>query len=313
MADDIPQAAELSPTCVRALVDAFLADLTEQGRKAATVKHYTKRLKPFVAKFGLREFATLEPLEIKSYMSQVNRYPAGHKKAGELMANSTRASNAIVLELLQDFAIEVRAIPGKILPRLEKPLGRRREVVPTVDEVNRMMKAAAPAAALLIKALNQCGARPSELTGAKISDWHRNDNEIVLTEHKTSAATGESRVIGVGKVFARTLAKAAGDRGPDGNLFLNTEGKPWTVDSLAKYVNRLRKRLGIREGVVPYGLRHKFLTELCEVASLEDAADAANHKKLDTTRVYVHKDRKRRGETQDLINHDDEDELPAAA
>lgn len=300
---------EQSPTCVAALESAFVDDLADRGKKPATIKHYRKRLKPFVAKFGAREFGSLTPLEIKAYMKEVNRYPAGHKRAGELMANATRASNAIVLELLEAFAIEVKAIPGKILPRLEKPISRRRDVVPTVEEVKAIIKASAPAAQLIINGLNQCGARPSELTGAKISEWHRDQRAIILPDHKTVAKTGEPRRIGVGKRFEKTLIAAVGTR-TEGHLFVNTQGQPWTTDSLAKYVNRIRTRLKIRPGVVPYGLRHKFLTKLCEVTSIEDAADAADHSSIKTTMQYLHKDRGKRSDIQDLATDGEDDEEP---
>lgn len=295
----------LSPTCVKSLVEAWLADLADQNKKSATIKHYRKRIHPFVVRFASREFGSIAPLETKAYMREVNRFPVGHKRAGELMANATRSSNAVVLELLESFALEVKAIPGKILPRLEKPISPRRDVVPTVDEVKAILAAAAPAARLIITALNQCGARPSELTGAKISDWHRDDREIVLADHKTVTKTGEPRRIGVGKRLEKTLSSAVGDR-TDGFLFLNTQGKPWSTDSLAKYVNRIRTRLKIRPGVVPYGLRHKFLTKLCQVTSIEEAADAANHGSIKTTMQYVHKDKSKRADNQDLATDDDE-------
>lgn len=316
MADGIPQLEELSPTCVMRLAELLFVDMADRGLKESSIKHYRKRLKPFITKFGPREFASLEPLEVKAYMGGVNRYPAEHKKAGQLMANATRASNATSLELLEAFAIEVRAIPGKILPRLEKPKAKRRETVPTKDEVGQMQRAAAPAAALLMKALNQCAARPSELIGARIHNWHRDEKKIILQDHKTSESTGESRRIPVGKVFARTLATAAGDRGPDEFLFLNTQGKPWSLDTFEKYVSRLRRRLGIREGVVPYGLRHRALTDLSEKAKIEDVARIANHKKLDTTMIYIHKDDDPLADYQDLVNEEDDDgdeELPKAA
>ena len=132
---------------------------------------------------------------------------------------------------------------------------------------------------------------------------------LIAARGPTWAPTGEPRRIGVGKRFEKTLTAAVGDR-TEGPLFLNTVGKPWTTDSLAKYVNRVRTRLKIRPGVVPYGLRHKFLTKLCEVTSIEEAADAADHGSIKTTMQYVHKDRSKRADNQDLATDGEDDEEP---
>lgn len=304
--------APLSPTCVESLVEAWLAQIGED-KKPGTLEHYTKRIKPFRIKFRARQFSELTPIEILAYMREVNRFQPPHKKAGELKANATRAANAVVLELLQAFAIMVRAMPGPILPKLEKPIGRRREVLPTDDEVKRIVKAACPEFARIYKALDRSGARPGELCGATIADWNRTTREIVLQEHKTSETTGDVRRIAVGKILEKILLEAIGER-TSGPIFLNTAGKQWTVDSLSRHFARLRDQLGLNKAIVNYCCRHRVGTKLCEKGNIEDAADALNHKKIETTRHYVHKDRARLADNQDQMDAGDEapDEAPPA-
>ncbi|MES2793199.1 MAG: tyrosine-type recombinase/integrase [Planctomycetota bacterium] len=309
--EDPPEEVKLSPTCVESLVEAWLAQIAED-KKPSTLEHYTKRIKPFRTAFRTKEFAELLPIEVLAYMREVNRFQPPHKKSGQLKSNATRASNAIVLELLQAFAIMVRVMPGPILPKLEKPIGRRREILPTDDEVKRVVKEACPEFGLIYKALDRAGARPSEFCGAKIADWNRENKEIVLKDHKTSESTGEVRRIAVGKILERMLLQAIGER-TSGHIFLNSVGTPWTIDSLDRHFARVRDKLGINKAVVVYCNRHRVGTKLCEKGKIEDAADALNHKRLETTRLYVHKDRARLADTQDQMSTDEDDENEDAA
>lgn len=287
-------------TIVSDLVNAYLSQVADE-HKPATALHYRKRLRPFVAKFGDRAFAQITALEFRNYVSEINRFPAGHKRAGQHKAAATRASNVIVLQLLQAFAIDLQELDKPILPKLEKPKGRRREDLPTALEVKAILKRCRPAFALIYRALRQSGARPSELVGATIADWRRDENQIVLIEHKTSESTGESRKIPVGKRLAKLLESATAGR-TEGPIFLNTLRKPWTVPSLSKAFSRLRDAAKVRRTIVLYCTRHEAATKLCETHSLEDAADLLNHKNLQTTRGYVHKNRKRLQAMQDTLD-----------
>lgn len=55
-----------------------------------------------------------------------------------------------------------------------------------------------------------------------------------------------------------------------GHLFLNSRGEPWTTDTVRLRFSRLRETLGLSDGVIPYGTRHRF------------ASDAINRQKMDS-------------------------------
>jgi site-specific recombinase XerD len=57
----------------------------------------------------------------------------------------------------------------------------------------------------------------------------------------------------------QTLTKILSER-RDNHLFLNDRGKPWTKDSVALRMRRLRDKLGLA-GVVAYSYRHSFATD----------------------------------------------------
>ncbi len=66
---------------------------------------------------------------------------------------------------------------------------------------------------------------------------------------------------------------------PEGPLFRNTRGKPWTRNAIRIRFRNLRKRLGLAPGVVAYAFRHTYITDALEkgvpIASL---AELAGHK-----------------------------------
>src|SRR5262249_5209069 len=67
----------------------------------------------------------------------------------------------------------------------------------------------------------------------------------------------------------------------EGHLLLNRNGEPWTTNTLRLRFSRLRKKLGLSNGVIPYGTRHRF------------ASDAINRQKMDSlivARLMGHSD-----------------------
>ncbi len=47
---------------------------------------------------------------------------------------------------------------------------------------------------------------------------------------------------------------------PDGPIFRNTQGRPWTKDAIACRFRRMKKKVNIK-GLCAYGIRHSFATE----------------------------------------------------
>jgi integrase len=297
---------------VQFLFELFIADVAET-KSAATLVHYTKRLKPFVKRFGDREISELQPIEIKAYVNELNRFQAPHKKAGQLKASATRASNVVVLQLLQAFTIDLRVLSAPFLPKLDVPVGARRSTLPTAEQVQVILRGAGRRFKLIYRGLRQSGARPSELVRATIADWHRAEKEIVLTYHKTAEATGEIRRIGVGHKLQQILESSTKGR-TEGPLFLNVYGAAWTVNAVSRTFSKLRDKAGIPKSIVLYTARHEHATLLCEKVGLDEAADALNHKSINTTRHYVHKKKQKLLDNQDLMDDAGEaDELPPPA
>src|SRR5262249_54482293 len=80
---------------------------------------------------------------------------------------------------------------------------------------------------------------------------------------KTTRRTGRSRVI---YLTARMIDMCRGliDRHPEGPIFRNRNGQPWTRNSMACRFKRMRDNLGFGEEATAYAVRHGFATTALE-------------------------------------------------
>lgn len=290
---------------VAQLVAVFL-DWNRRHRKPPTQRFYAARLRLFLAKFSDRPAASLTSLEIDEYLHA----------AGQGMSDSTRHHNAVALVTLQNFAIRERLIPAVWFARLEKPRIGRRERVPEPGEIARILQHASPRFRLIYAALAYSGARPGELVRAQVADVDWTKGAIVLQEHKTSGKTGKPRVIPIGKALARILREAIGEH-TAGHVFVDENGKPWTVDGLGSIHRRLRKAAGLDKSLTLYCLRHRAATELLRAGvGIKDVSQILGHASVITTEIYLHRDVSELRDVQDRLPELpdlDEDQSPPKA
>lgn len=294
--DQAPRSAK----CVSAIVEAFLR-WCKATKKLNTFKQYRSRLTPFVTKFAQRDFASLEPIEIDDWLLEVNHFPDGRAKAPD-----TRRITAIALMLLQQYAIDKRVIEKKIIDKLEKPAGRKRKRLPQASEIAALEKHSSTEFARILRAFCQSGARPNELARATFENWDRQRSMIVLKEHKTDA-TGEARLIAVGKKLLPILEEATAGR-DSGPLFLTPRGRAWTSATLSQTFARSRQKAGLPDDLILYGMRHKYATELCRKKGIHAAKSSLGHRSIKTTEGYVHDDDNDLLAAQDAVG----DELPVS-
>ena len=105
---------------------------------------------------------------------------------------------------------------------------------------------------------SRCGARPQQIREVCKENVYHDGQAWVFKNHKTNSKTGKSLVVPLSPCL-RTLTRILIAK-RDGNLFLNDRRKPWTKDSIALRLRRMREKLGI-EGLVAYSYRHTFATD----------------------------------------------------
>ncbi len=195
------------------------------------------------------------------------RHITGYLKPG--WSPSTRRSHIKTILACLNRAVKDGLIAENPVKDVEKPAWERREKILTGEELAKLMAAAKEPFRSLLVAMTESGCRPSEICGLKVEDCFPDQN-IWLVENKTKNQTGvKKRPIYLTPELAGLTRTLIGSR-TGGHLFLNRQRQPWTTDTLRLRFRRLRKKLGLSDGVIPYGTRHRF------------ASDAINRQKMDS-------------------------------
>ena len=161
--------------------------------------------------------------------------------------------------------------------------------VPSQDEV-RLLIESIPGETLrgrrdraLFELLYATGARVSELTGARVRDYHA-DLEVLRLRGKG----GKERVVPVGRSARDAVATHLEDRddpAPDAPLVASHRGRHLTRDR----VLRLLREYGGEGAPSPHGLRHAFATHLLEGdADVRAVQELLGHASVATTQLYTH-------------------------
>ncbi|MGO9470508.1 MAG: tyrosine-type recombinase/integrase [Isosphaeraceae bacterium] len=163
---------------------------------------------------------------------------------------------------------------------IEKPAWERREKILTAEELAKLLAAAREPFKTLLKAMADSGCRPGEICSLKVENCFP-DQSIWLVANKTKNKTGvRERPVYLTPELAELTRSLIGGR-TEGYLFLNRDGNPWTTDTVRCRFRNLREKLGLSDGAIPYGTRHRF------------ASDAINRQKMDSlvvARLLGHSD-----------------------
>lgn len=133
------------------------------------------------------------------------------------------------------------------------------------------------------------GARPGEMRAARVADVDFDIGALILSDHKTKrAARGRPRIIYLNRV-GLSLVRWLMLHGDGEHLFVNGAGRPWTRSALTKHFRAVRRRSGLRDGVVLHGCRHSFASgAIVNGLDLATVAELLGHASVTATARYVH-------------------------
>lgn len=127
----------------------------------------------------------------------------------------------------------------------------------------------------VLRAIYMLGAGPTELSRVTWQDidWER--RSVLVRRFKGDGSELQRFLPIPPEYFAdleakRRLANGAGFGGPQDFVWTNSRGNRIDARPLAKEVRLVARKLGLPQGTVSYGLRHKFATELLEAGVGED-------------------------------------------
>jgi integrase len=259
------------------LFEKFLASVQEKPTHRPT-KHVLKRL---LAGFGDLKVSKLRPHHLTDYLKDKPLKPSSKRSyADRLIAclNWGVASGWLDANPLK--------VPGFKRPGRHE---RRKEVLDT-ETMDRLEAAAPPALQAFLIVLRESGARPVELTRARVE---RYKDGVMHFPNKTAEKTGEAeRPIFLNERARAVVERAIGTR-TEGPILRTPWGEAWSVHNLQQHFYRLRKRIGLGRGILLYGYRHSMASRAINETNVNPAlvAKLLGHTDLVyLMRNYFHED-----------------------
>ncbi len=282
--------AKTEKTVVAKAADQFLRELRARNASLHTIKAYSGDLANFAAYTGSRDWASIDHVAIRGFLSHL--YEKGLGKTS--VARSLAAVRSLYRWLAQEGTVEQNPASLVSTPKLAKKLPR----VPTIEEMNSVLDGEMPEAAsfperdrLMLELLYGCGIRNSELIGINLDDI-RLSAEAILIRGKGK----KERYVPFGDSVRTALAgylparkRVLGERKKNSPaLLLNQRGGRLTTRSVGRIIKQIAVAKGLSPDVHPHTLRHAFGTHMLEEgADLRAIQEMLGHERLSTTQRYT--------------------------
>jgi integrase len=267
------QAAAADPTTLIAVCERFL--LWSQANQAPkTHRWYQDFLVDFLREAPIAYVADLKPIHVTEWVDSRQNTWGDAARRGAITAVK-RALN---------WAVEQGILEANPVASLSRPPIPKRETLVSPEDHQRMLGATDEPFARVLTALWELGARPIEVrtvTAAEVAQ--AGDAWVFGPDHpanKTGKKTRRPRVIYLTPVMIELTHRLLAER-PEGHLFRDRRGKPWTSNAIRCRMTRLRKKLGLPEGTVAYSYRHTAATEALEAGTdVATVAELLGHRDI---------------------------------
>ncbi len=260
-------------TTIYELSQAYL-DWCKANRKPTTYARHLYFLKSFICKIGKR----LRPSRLK-----VHHVAKWHEGLG---VGSTTQNDAIgIVQRMLNWAVEQEYLYRNPILGMKKPRRKRRDIFYTPEQWAQVREHAREPLVSFLDFLYLTGCRPLEARSIETRHLH---DDLVIFPTDESKGELEPRVIYLVPEAQKILTLLA-DEQPNGVLFRNSRGRPWTKDSINGRLTRISKIVGFR--VIAYGARHSWATQALTEGGVDPISVAHLMGHRDPTmvsRVYSH-------------------------
>jgi integrase len=285
----VPAAPLRDPT-VTAVCNLFL-DFSLTAHAPRTYEWYRDFLEDFCGFAGKLRLSELDAAHVAAWL---DRHPDW---------KGTRRGATIAVKRAFNYAYAEGKIDTHPLRTVKKPPARARERFLTREERQRIFDSYPEGDCFrdFLFALEQTGCRPGEVAMVTAEHADLRNGVWVLGEHKTQYATGAPRVVILTPEMV-ALTKRLMDQHPEGPLFRNEDGKPWTRNAVRCRFRRVREKLKLGGDLVAYLYRHAVATDLLESgAGIAQAAELLGHKGTEMLMRHYNKLRERRQHLREQI------------
>lgn len=249
-------------------------DWCEANRKPATYSRHRYYLKSFIDSVGKR----LRPSQLRVHL--VRKWHEG------LGIGSTAQNDAVgIVQRMLNWAVEQEYLHRIPVAGMKKPRRKRRDVFYTADQWQKIRENTTGPLIDLLDFLYLTGCRPLEARSIEARHIH---DDLVIFPADESKGEHEPRVIYL-VPDAKAILDRLAENQPDGPVFRNERGNPWTKDSIKCKLTRVSKKVGFR--VIAYGARHSFATHALSEGGVDpiSVAHLMGHKDAAMiSRVYSH-------------------------
>jgi len=267
---------EIGPnTLVLELMVEFLAH-SKRVNAASTHENYKNHLESFYKSVGKIKVSAVKPLHIERWLAK--RYV--NTNNGSTLNGAVRA-----VARLFNWAKKSGRIPKSPLEGMEHPRPTTRDVYLMPDQYKKLIEAIRTEAfrefAIVMR---ETGCRPQE--ARTVEARHFDGVCWVFPANESKGGTDQRVILLNDKALAITKRLAL--KYPEGPLFRNHRGRPWTKDALVHQCARMTKRLGFH--ICPYAIRHTFATDaIIRGVDIVTIAELMGHKSLKMLhRAYQH-------------------------
>jgi integrase len=258
MAQPRPQA--VAADSVLGTIDAFL-DWCSKHRAPDTYRWYRDRLQEFASSIDMTlTVGQLRPYHVQRWIDGRERWSDGSRR------NAIRA-----VKRAFKWAEEQGYIERSPVAHMKKPKGGKREIIISENEFDRILSLSSDRGFRdLLVVTWETGCRPQEslIVEARHVDLVNQRWVFQQSEEKNREAIRFVYLTDKALEIVRQLILVH----PDGPLFRNSRGEPWTADSVNSVFARIRVRIG-RTQLTPTvevkdGRRRMVYVDECEVKQL---------------------------------------------
>ena len=232
---------------VAMILDRFLDDVKQHvedgSRSQKTYEGYLYFCQSFHSALPRLRVSELRPLHVREWTN------------GKKTWNSTTKRSAITAVVRAfNWAVKIGHLDRSPITGMEKPEAKKRDVLVSEAEFNTLLAHASPAFRDLLIVSWETGCRPQESKPLEAKHVQLDLHRWVFAP-KESKGKKKPRIVYM-TPKAEEVVRRLMEKYPEGKIFRNVRGNPWTASCVQRTFVRLEKKIGKR--YCQYNLRHSF-------------------------------------------------------